>query len=177
MNMTADVSVQRARLAELKIQEAELLMEAANIERDLAAKEGEILKLRGQIEQLTRGLSHLAYGPVTPRVGSEVIVKAEVTGNAPATKTKKHGRPRLSDIENAGGSSSQPSLGAVIEKIVNESNGVSKPELATKILASGYVSLSDDFETMIDQAIYRLKKKDKIYRHPDSLLFFKKEAA
>lgn len=174
--MNTDISVQRTRLAELKLEEAELQMEAANIERDLAAKEGEILKVRAQIDQLNRTMLMTPRATSTSVPGGTSIVAAEHVGTAP--KGKKHGRPRLIDIQNAGGSSSQPPLGTLIDKILSGSKqGISKEDLVGKIIASGYVSVSGDFGTMIDQALYRLKKKDKLYRNPDSLLFFKKEAA
>ena len=50
---TTDYAVLRERLANLKLDEAELLREAAEIEKTLAAKEGEVLKIRRQIENLT----------------------------------------------------------------------------------------------------------------------------
>lgn len=170
--MNNDISTQRTRLAQLKLQEAELQMEAANIERDLAAKEGEILAVRAQIDQLNRVML------MTPRITSNMtpIVSAESVGNAP--KVKKQGRPRLTDLQNAGGSSTQTPLPKLIDKILSESkDGLSKKDLAAKIIETGYVSLSGNFKSMIDQALYRLEKNNKIVLNRDSLIYFKKEAA
>jgi hypothetical protein len=183
---TVDYAVLRERLANLKIDEADLLREAAEMERNLAAKEGEILKLRRQIENMTAqiyeggGYSHSQTNRVAQfTLPGGTRVNAAVVSAEPIGTVKKPGRPKREDIENAGGNSGQDSLPTIIEKTLNESpEGLSLADLVVKIRSSGYVSLSKNFRSMLDQALGRLKKKNKVVRNPENLRFFlQKEAA
>lgn len=186
-----DYAELKTRLANLKIDEADLLREAAEIEKTLAAKEGEALKLHRQIENLTGQIyqsggyhqnnSH-GHGSNGNRVaqftlpGGGRINAAILSAEQVGTVKKNPGRPKREDIENAGGNSSQDSLPTLIEKLLRDNKaGLSLAELIQKIRESGYVSLSKKPRTMLDQAIFRLKKKEKVVRNADSLKFLLKE--
>ena len=190
-SMATDYAEMKTRLANLKIDAADKLREAAEIERDLASKEGEVAKIRRQIEQLTQniyqgggysqtagntGIGHNRIASVmTPgggRVNVPVISVEQVVGHA----KKAPGRPKREDIELAGGNAGQESLPTLIEKLLRDSkDGLSLAELIQKIRETGYVSLSKKPRSMVDQAIFRLKKKERIVRNPDSMKFFLKE--
>lgn len=186
LNQAADHTEMRTRLANLKLNEAETLRECAEMERDLAAKEGEALKIRRQIEQLTANIYqgggynqsgfHNRIASVLGPTGrmNVPVISAEQVG----TMKKAPGRPKREDIENAGGNAAQGSLPTLIEKLLRENkDGLSLAELIEKIRETGYVSLSRKPRSMLDQAIFRLKKKERIVRNPDSLKFFLKEEA
>jgi hypothetical protein len=184
---TGDITEARSRLADLKMKEADAMREAAEIEKDLAAKEGEIIKVRRQIEQLQHqiylgvssggsvglgtGINRIAQlnGPGGSRISAPIIVAEQV-----GTAKKAPGRPKREDIEMAGGSATQESLPTMIEKWLREANkeGLSLADIIQKVRESGYVSLSKKPRSMVDQAIFRLKKKEKIVRNPDNMRFF-----
>lgn len=186
---TTDFAEMKTRLANLKIQKADLQREAAEMERELAAKEGEVAKISRQIEQYTATIySSGGYsdGSTQPaRVGNYVLpggvrISAPTISSAePVGVAKKApGRPKREDIENAGGNSAQESLPTLIEKLLRDNkNGMTLADILTHIRSSGYVSLSKNPRTMIDQAIFRLKKKERIVRDQTSLKFFLKEEA
>ena len=186
LSPATDHSELKTRLANLKLDEADLLREAAEIEKTLAAKEGEVLKMRRQIENLTAqiynggGYSQTAGNRIAQYTlpnGNRInaaILSAEQVGTA----KKAPGRPKREDIENAGGNSAQESLPTLIEKLLRDNkDGLSLADLIQKIRETGYVSLSKKPRSMVDQAIFRLKKKGRIVRNPDSLKFFLKEEA
>lgn len=181
-----DYATLRERLANLKLDEAELLREAAEIEKTLASKEGEIQKMRRQIENLTNQIYQGGgYNQTGNRVaqftlpGGNRINAAILNAEQVGTAKKAPGRPKREDIENAGGNSAQESLPTLIEKLLRDNpDGLSLADLIQKIRETGYVSLSKKPRSMVDQAIFRLKKKDRIVRNPDNLKFFiKKEEA
>ncbi len=184
-DLSVDYVESKMRLADLKIQDADLLREVAEIEKDLAAKEGERVKLQRQIEQLTTSIyerggytqtSHAGHNGLTNRVaqlvlpGGSRISAPVITGAAPLKKT--HGRPKREDIENAGGSASQEPLPSMIEKMLRESkDGLTLSEMLTKIRESNYVTLSLKPRSMLDQAIFRLKKKGVIVRNDETMKY------
>ena len=149
-----DCSEMKVRLANLKINEADLLREAAEIEKALAEKEAEVKVVRRQIELLTQ--------QIYPSIG---------------TAKKAFGRPKREDIENAGGDAAKESLPTLIEKLLRESkDGLSLADLIHMVDEIGYVSLSKRPRSMVDQAIFHLKKKGRIVRNPENLKFILKEA-
>ena len=85
-------------------------------------------------------------------------------------------KPMVGNADIGHNSEEQPSLLALIEKLLLESkDGLTLAELVLKIRESGHVSLSKKPRSMVDQAIFRLKKKDRIVRNPESLKFSLKE--
>lgn len=148
-----DYSEMKARLENLKINEAHVLREAAEIEKALVAKEGEARRVRQQIEILMQ--------QIYPSVG-----KVE---NA-------LGRPKQKKMENVGSGPAEETLPTLIEKLLGENkDGLSLAELIQKIREKGYVSQSKKPRSMADQAIFRLKKNGRIARNPENLKFVLKD--
>ena len=149
----ADYSEMKTGLAILKINEADLLREAAEIEKALAAKEGEARRVRQQIEILTQ--------QIYPSVG---------------TAKKALGRAKRNNVENVGGGPAGESLPTLIEKLLRESkDGLSLADLIHKVAENGCVSLCKRPRSIVDQAIFRLKKKGRIARNAENLTFFLKD--
>ena len=77
--------------------------------------------------------------------------------------------------EKAGVDAVEESLPAQIEKLLRENkDGLTLVDLLRKI-AEGCVCLTKRRRSMVDQAIFRLKKKDRIARNSENLRFFIKE--
>ena len=148
-----DFSEMKTRLANLKINEADIVQETAEIEKALAAKKGEARKVRQQIEILTQ--------QIYPSVG---------------TTKKALGRPTRKKMENIGGSPDDESLPTLIERALRKSkDGLSLADLIHMLNEKGCVGLSKRPRSMVDQAIFRLKKKGRIARNAENLKFFLKE--
>lgn len=148
-----DYSEMKTRLANLKINEADLLREAAEIAKVLAAKEGEARRVRQQIEILTQ--------QIYPSVGAANMALC---------------RPKRNKMEHVGGGPAEESLPTLIEKLPGENkDGLSLAELIHKIREKGYVSLSKKPRSMVDQAIFRLKKNGRIARNAENLKFVLKD--
>lgn len=160
-----DVVEMRNKIADLKVQEADLLRESAEIERELAKKDEEIAQVRKQIN----GFSAALYlnGTLPPDGG------VQVTGHQIGKVKKAPGRPKHKDIEAVGGNPAQESLTNLIEGFLREATqGLALKDIVVKINQSGYVSMSKNKRTMIDQALSRLKKKERIVRNPENLRYF-----
>ena len=148
-----DCSEMKVRLANLKINEADLLREAAEIEKALSEKEAEVKEVRRQFELLTQ--------QTYPSVN---------------TAKKALGRANREEDKIAGGDAAKESLPTLIEKLLRESkDGLSLADLVQKIAETKCFSLSKKPRSMIDQAIFRLKKKERIVRNPENLKFVLKE--
>lgn len=144
-----DYSETNTRIANLKINEADLLREAAEIEKALVAKHGEARRVRQQIEILIQQIS--------PSVGKV---------------QKAHGRSKRKKMENVGSGPAEGSLPTLIEKLLGENkDGLSLAELIQKIREKGYASQSKKPRSMVDQAIFRLKKNGRIARNSENLKF------
>ena len=134
----------KVRLAHLKIDEADLLREVAEKSKELAAKEGELRRVRQQIAILTQ-------------------------------PTKAACRPTRDEVEIASGNADQVALPVLIEKLLREyKDGLSLADLFQKIREMGYVGPFKKPRLMLDQAVLRLKKEDRVSRNPETMKFFLK---
>ncbi len=182
---TADYAERKEKLAELKIKEADILSDLADMgreiaekERDYAQKEGELARLRASIDQLVAG-SYNGHNRVrdfvAPGLGHR---QAAVVEGPIATLKKSPGRPKREQIEAMGGNPSQTSLPNLIETWLKDAGkkGMALAELTDKLhelLKSGtYTSVSGKPRSMLDQALFRLKKREKIVRNTENMKFF-----
>ena len=152
MKKTADsvagYSEMKRRLAHLKQIEVVLLREAAEIKKALVEKEGEIQMARRQIAQLTQ--------QIHPNGGAADAASA---------------RPKP-DTENSSTEAGHVSLPTLIERLLRESkDGLSLSDLTQKLL-EGYTGQSKTPRSLVDQAIFRLKKRGRITRNRENLRFF-----
>lgn len=197
---TADYAERKGKLADLKIKEADLMSTLADLNREVAEKEkkcaaveGEVARLRSQMDQLAwgnvqngqNGVHNGQNGPNGVRNGVKDIVapglgyrQAAVVEGPIATLKKSPGRPKREQIEAMGGNPSQVSLPNVIEIWLKSAgkDGMALAEMVEKlhelIKAGGYTSMSDKPRSMLDQAIFRLKKRQRIIRNNENMKFF-----
>jgi len=129
-------------LSNLKSLEAEHLREAGELQVALAQKLAEIQDLRRQIE----------------------LQKHPILGAAET--------PRKPTTENAGSDPVRASLPSSIEEVLRDNkDGLTLIDLAHRI-AEVRGGTSRNLLRMIDQAIYRLKKQNRISRNPENMKFF-----
>jgi predicted nucleic acid-binding Zn-ribbon protein len=148
-----DNSEIRVRLAILQSKLADLLLEVAEIEKALSEKESDVTEVRRQIEILTQ------------QIGPSV-----------STTKKTLGRPNRKEPYSVGGALPEESLPSLIEKLLRENkDGLSLADLIQRLAQTKRTSLSKKPRSMVDQAIFRLKRNGRVVRNPENLKFFLKE--
>lgn len=125
-------------------------------------------ELQAELAQLDQRISHVegAGGKATAAVPAKTTAKKTTK----KTTKKKMGRPAGKATKGKGtkkkvtsrkrtGPSARSLALEILEK---EKSGLLLDELASKMLASGYKSKSDNFKTVLYQTLYAMKKKGEV---------------
>ncbi len=147
LDSVADNSEMKRLLAHLKQIESNLLRETAEIEKALAEKVCEVQLIR----------RHIALQ--TQQIHPSVVANTASTRPTP-------------DTENSSTEAVHVPLLTLIENLLLDSkDGLSMSDLTQKLL-EGYDGQSKKLRSMVDQAIFRLKKSGRITRNQENLKFF-----